>query len=61
MTFIEKVLGCLAGLALGDALGMATEFLTPEQIIEEFSWLDRLRPAPAWHNACSDAARRGDR
>jgi len=49
MTPFEKTLGCLAGLALGDALGMATEFLTPEQIIKAFSWLDRLRPAPAWH------------
>ena len=49
MKFIERVLGCLAGLALGDALGMATEFLTPEQITEEFCWLDRLRSAPGWH------------
>jgi ADP-ribosylglycohydrolase len=49
MKFFEKALGCLAGLALGDALGMSTEFLTPEQIVKEFSWLDRLRPAPAWH------------
>jgi len=49
MNSIDKTLGCLAGLALGDALGMATEFLTPEQIKKEFSWLDRLRPAPAWH------------
>jgi ADP-ribosylglycohydrolase len=49
MKLFEKVLGCLTGLALGDALGMSTEFLTPEQIVKEFSWLDRLRSAPAWH------------
>jgi ADP-ribosylglycohydrolase len=49
MKSFDKILGCLAGLALGDALGMATEFLTPEQINEEYTWFDRLQPAPAWH------------
>lgn len=32
--------GCLAGVALGDALGRATEFMTREQIRARFGWLD---------------------
>lgn len=45
----EKAYGCLAGLALGDALGMATEFLTPQQIEEHHGWVDGLVNAPSWH------------
>lgn len=45
----EKAYGCLAGLALGDALGMATEFLTPRQIEEHYGWVDGLVEAPPWH------------
>jgi len=41
--------GCFAGLALGDALGMPTEFLTPEQIQTAFGWVDQLVKAPDWH------------
>lgn len=41
---LEKTAGCLAGLALGDALGNATEFLTPEQIAFRYVWVDRLLP-----------------
>lgn len=33
---LEKTLGCLWGLALGDAMGMPTEFLTPEEIASCF-------------------------
>ncbi|SMB89828.1 ADP-ribosylglycohydrolase [Thermanaeromonas toyohensis ToBE] len=33
---LEKYLGCLWGLALGDAMGMPTEFLTPEEIASRF-------------------------
>jgi ADP-ribosylglycohydrolase len=45
----KKAYGCLAGLALGDALGMATEFLTPQQIKEHYGWVDGLVSAPSWH------------
>jgi len=45
----DRIHGCLAGLALGDALGMPTELLTPEQIAAEFGWVDRPVQAPAWH------------
>jgi ADP-ribosylglycohydrolase len=41
-TLISKATGCLAGVALGDALGRATEFMTREQIREKFDWLDHF-------------------
>jgi ADP-ribosylglycohydrolase len=46
---LAKAWGCLAGLALGDALGMPTEFLTPGQIAAEYGWVKTLVSAPAWH------------
>jgi ADP-ribosylglycohydrolase len=49
MNLFERVYGCLAGLALGDALGMPTEFLTREQIGKEFGWVDHPLQAPVWH------------
>jgi ADP-ribosylglycohydrolase len=44
----DKAWGCLAGLALGDALGMPTEFLTPEQIVAEYGWVEGLMTPPDW-------------
>ncbi len=44
-----RALGCLAGLALGDALGMPTEFLTPAQIAEAYGWVSSLVAAPEDH------------
>ena len=44
-----KAHGCLAGLALGDALGCPTEFLTPDQIVSEYGWVEGLVAAPSWH------------
>lgn len=49
MNLSDRILGCLTGLAVGDALGMPTEMLTPEQIHTEYDWVDRLLPAPPWH------------
>jgi len=46
---INKIHGCLAGLALGDALGMPTEFLTPDQIKENYGRINHLEKAPANH------------
>ena len=45
----SKAWGCLAGLALGDALGMPTEFLTPEQIAAEYGRVETLVGPPDWH------------
>jgi ADP-ribosylglycohydrolase len=44
-----RALGCLAGLALGDALGMATEFLSPEQIADAYGWVSSLVTSPGDH------------
>ena len=49
MNFVDRIYGCLAGLAVGDALGMPTEMLTPEQIKSEFRRVDRFVRAPGWH------------
>lgn len=48
-TVLAKAYGCLAGLALGDALGMPTEFLTPERIAAEYGPLSGLVSPPSWH------------
>lgn len=49
MNYFDRVYGCLAGIALGDALGMPTEMLTQEQIAREYGWVDDLVKAPKWH------------
>lgn len=36
----DKVLGCLAGGVIGDAMGTPTEKLTHQQIHEKFGWVD---------------------
>jgi len=45
----KKIYGCLAGLCLGDAMGMPTEFLTPVQIRELYGWVTGIVTAPPWH------------
>ena len=45
----ERALGCLAGLAIGDAMGMPTEFLTPEEIELHFGWVSDFVQSPPWH------------
>ena len=43
----DRAHGCLAGVALGDALGRASEFMTRDQIRERFGWLtDFAVPSP---------------
>ncbi|HWQ46458.1 MAG TPA: ADP-ribosylglycohydrolase family protein [Longilinea sp.] len=49
MNYFDRVYGCLAGIALGDALGMPTEMLTQEQISSQYGWVDDLVRAPEWH------------
>jgi ADP-ribosylglycohydrolase len=49
MKFFDRIHGCLAGLALGDALGNPSEFMNPDQIRSEFGWIDHFVPAPVWH------------
>lgn len=49
MNLQKRILGCLAGLALGDSLGGPTEFLTRDQIKAEYGWIDHMVQAPDWH------------
>ncbi|MBN1538316.1 MAG: ADP-ribosylglycohydrolase family protein [Anaerolineales bacterium] len=45
----DKFLGCLAGLAMGDALGVPVEFLSPTQIEEIYGQVTGIVSAPEWH------------
>lgn len=38
----DRILGCLLGLASGDAFGMPTEFMTREEIKTQYGWVDRF-------------------
>ena len=48
-TFYEQVQGCIAGVAIGDAMGMPASSYLPEQIIERYGIIDRLMDAPLGH------------
>lgn len=45
----ESVAGCLAGVAIGDAMGLPTQFMTPEGIQSEFGRIEDFEAPPAWH------------
>ncbi|MCD6514607.1 MAG: ADP-ribosylglycohydrolase family protein [Candidatus Odinarchaeota archaeon] len=47
--FFDKIYGCLAGLAIGDALGMPTEGLTPNEIQQIFGYVTTFKRAPDGH------------
>lgn len=48
-TLLSRATGMLAGVAVGDALGMPCEFLTPETIREWYGGVTGLRQADARH------------
>lgn len=48
-TIQSKAKGCLFGLAVGDAMGMPTSFLTPETIRKQYGWVDRFYPPAPGH------------
>src|SRR4249919_3227368 len=45
----ERARGALYGLAIGDALGMPTQFMSYEEVSASFGVLDWFREAPADH------------
>jgi ADP-ribosylglycohydrolase len=45
----ERALGALYGLAIGDALGMPTQFMSREEVVADFGVVDGFREAPADH------------
>jgi ADP-ribosylglycohydrolase len=48
-TLLQKAHGCLAGLALGDALGLPAEMLAPETIAAWYGEIRGLTPIAAQH------------
>jgi ADP-ribosylglycohydrolase len=49
MEIFEKAFACLAGLAIGDAMGMPTEFMTPSLISENYGWVQEFVQPLDWH------------
>src|SRR5215211_81673 len=45
----ERALGALYGLAIGDALGMPTQFMSHEEVAAQFGIIDGFLQAPADH------------
>lgn len=45
----DRAAGCLAGVAIGDAMGLPTQFMRPEDIEAEFGSIDGFERAPGWH------------
>ncbi|MFC0681832.1 ADP-ribosylglycohydrolase family protein [Lysobacter korlensis] len=43
---VDRALGALYGVALGDAMGMPSEGKSRDAVRTEFGWLDRLLPGP---------------
>ena len=43
MDSYERVLGCFYGAAIGDAMGAATETMTPQMILDRYgAYVDQL-------------------
>lgn len=45
---IEKMIGCMVGLAVGDALGLPVEFMDREQIYEQYGVLEKMVSGGTW-------------
>ena len=48
-SMLSRSIGCLAGVAIGDAMGMPTSGFSPEQIIKKFGRVMDFIDAPAGH------------
>ena len=49
MTNYEKVLGCLYGMATGDALGVPSSFMTQDYVAKTWGWIDTFYPPEKGH------------
>lgn len=45
----DRIWGCLCGVAIGDALGMPTSFMPPQEIKARFGRITGFEPAPPDH------------
>lgn len=46
---LERIEGCLIGVAAGDAMGMPSSMMSPQRIKQLFGYIDRFLPAPPGH------------
>lgn len=46
---LDKIQGGLFGVAIGDALGATTEFMTKEEIVEEYGEVKKIMGGGIWH------------
>lgn len=44
---LSKILGCLYGQAIGDAMGMPSELWSQNRVRHYFNWIDSFLPGPA--------------
>ncbi|MFZ5923614.1 MAG: ADP-ribosylglycohydrolase family protein [Bacillota bacterium] len=45
----DRAYGCLMGVAVGDAMGMPSSLMTPDEIHRQIGYIDRFLPAPPGH------------
>ncbi len=50
----NKILGCLYGQAIGDAMGMPSELWTKNKVISYFGWIDDFLPGPEENIAANE-------
>lgn len=48
-SLFKKAYGCLAGVAIGDSMGMPTSFYTPKQVKQKFGFVNGFLDAPKGH------------
>ncbi len=46
---VDRIKGCLIGVAAGDAMGMPSSMMSPETIRQVFGYIDHFLPAPPDH------------
>lgn len=46
---VDRIKGCLIGVAAGDAMGMPSSMMSPQTIRQTFGYIDRFLPAPPDH------------
>jgi ADP-ribosyl-[dinitrogen reductase] hydrolase len=52
----DQFLGCLLGVAIGDAMGMPVEGWPAKMIRQRYEWLDRYEPRAGWNGEELEAA-----
>lgn len=50
----NRILGCLYGQAIGDAMGMPSELWTKNKVVDYFGWIDDFLPGPEENIAANE-------